>query len=90
VVQILQSRFQTKQVDGRDRILDVARYFRSEATAVAMRDIAEAAGMRTASLYYHFPSKEELFVSVRGMFERHRIGLQDALEQAVKSCDHSS
>jgi len=39
--------------------------------------------MRTASLYYHFPSKEELFVSVRGgMFERHRIGLQDALEQA--------
>jgi len=88
--QILQPDFK-KQVDGRDRILDVAGYFRSEATAVAMRDIAEAAGMRTASLYYHFPSKEELFVSVReGMFERHRIGLQDALEQVVKSCDHSS
>jgi len=74
-----------KQVDGRDHILDVAEALFQERgyTAVAMRDIAEVAGMRTASLYYHFPSKEELFVSVRErMFERHRIGLQDALDQA--------
>ena len=74
-----------KQVDGRDRILDVAEALFQERgyTAVAMREIAEAAGIRTASLYYHFPSKEELFVSVRErMFERHGIGLQDALDQA--------
>jgi len=43
-------------------------------TAVAMRDIAEAAGMRTASLYYHFPSKEELFVSVRGCLSVIELG----------------
>lgn len=74
-----------KQVDGRDRILDVAEalFQKRGYTAIAMRDIAETAGMRSASLYYHFPSKEELFVSVRErMFERHRIGLQYALEQA--------
>jgi len=39
--------------------------------------------MRTASLYYHFPSRGTIRICVReGMFERHRIGLQDALEQA--------
>jgi len=31
-----------------------------------MREIAKAAGMRQASLYYHFPSKEQPFVSVEG------------------------
>lgn len=74
-----------KQADGRDRILDVAEALFQERgyTAVTMRDIAEAAGMRQASLYYHFPSKEELFVSVRErMFERHRVGLHKALERA--------
>lgn len=74
-----------KQADGRDRILDVAEALFQERgyTAVTMRDIAEAVGMRQASLYYHFPSKEELFVSVRErMFERHRVGLHKALERA--------
>ncbi|MEC4816970.1 MAG: TetR/AcrR family transcriptional regulator [Scytonema sp. PMC 1069.18] len=72
-------------MDGRDRILDVVEsLFRERGyTAVTMRDIAKAVGMRQASLYYHFPSKEELFVSVRErMFERHRVGLQNAIEQA--------
>jgi len=65
-----------KQVDGRDRILDVAEGLFQERgyTAVAMRDIAEAAGMRTASLYYHFPSKEELFVSGRGCLSVIELG----------------
>jgi len=61
-------------VDGRDRILDVALFQERGYTAVAMRDIAEAAGMRTASLYYHFPSKEELFVSVRGCLSVIELG----------------
>lgn len=75
-------------MDGRDRILDVAEALFQERgyTAVAMRDIAKAAQMRTASLYYHFPSKEQLFISVRErMFERHRVGIQHALEQADKT-----
>jgi AcrR family transcriptional regulator len=74
-----------KQVDGRDRILDVAEslFQKRGYTAVTMRDISQAVGMRQASLYYHFPSKEQLFVSMRErMFERHRFGLQNALGQA--------
>lgn len=76
-----------KQADGHDRILDVAESLFQERgyTAITMRDIAKAAGMRTASLYYHFPSKEQLFVSVRErMFERHRVGLQYTMEQTDK------
>ena len=32
--------------------------------ATSIRDVASAAGMTSASLYYHFPSKEEMFVAV--------------------------
>ncbi len=34
--------------------------------ATSMRDLAAAAGLMPASLYHHFSSKEELFVSVAG------------------------
>ncbi|MGO9683364.1 MAG: TetR/AcrR family transcriptional regulator [Beijerinckiaceae bacterium] len=33
----------------------------------SIRDIASAVGMTTASLYYHFSSKDELFVGVHGL-----------------------
>ncbi|MBI3992472.1 MAG: TetR/AcrR family transcriptional regulator [Candidatus Lambdaproteobacteria bacterium] len=33
-------------------------------TATSMRDIAAAAGMKAGSIYYHFPSKEHLFLAV--------------------------
>lgn len=33
---------------------------------VSIRDIAKAVSMTTASLYYHFASKDELFVAVHG------------------------
>jgi TetR/AcrR family transcriptional regulator, cholesterol catabolism regulator len=33
----------------------------------SIRDIAGAVGMTTASLYYHFSSKDELFVGVHGL-----------------------
>ncbi len=32
--------------------------------ATSIRDVAAAAGMNSASLYYHFPSKEEMFIAV--------------------------
>jgi TetR/AcrR family transcriptional regulator, cholesterol catabolism regulator len=73
-----------KQSDGRHRILDVAEsLFQARGyNAVTMRDIAKAVGMRQASLYYHFSSKEELFVSVRErLFERHRVGLQNVVSR---------
>ncbi|WP_209428507.1 TetR/AcrR family transcriptional regulator [Pararhodobacter sp. SW119] len=48
------------------QILDIAaRHFRTRGyAAVSMRDIATEAGMRTPSLYYHFPSKDDLVIAV--------------------------
>jgi AcrR family transcriptional regulator len=48
-----------------------------------MQNIAEAVGIRQASLYYHFPSKEQLFVAVtEKAFVRHQQGLQQAIDSA--------
>ncbi len=79
--------FSPKEVSssGRDRVLDEAgRLFRKRGyNAVTMRDIAVEVGIRQASLYYHFPSKEQLFVAVtERVFEHHRIGLQQAIQNA--------
>jgi TetR/AcrR family transcriptional regulator, cholesterol catabolism regulator len=69
-------------LSGRERILDKAeRLFRTSGyNGVSMRDIALDVGIKQASLYYHFPGKEQLFVAVTELvFERHRIGLQQAI-----------
>jgi AcrR family transcriptional regulator len=52
--------------DSRRHILDcAARIFREKGYAAAsLRDIANAAGMRTASMYYHFGSKDEIVAEV--------------------------
>ncbi|SHL90605.1 transcriptional regulator, TetR family [Roseovarius litoreus] len=49
-----------------DQIMDIAaRQFRARGyAAVSLRDIATEAGMRTPSLYYHFPSKDDLVIAV--------------------------
>jgi AcrR family transcriptional regulator len=51
---------------GRDRILNVARdlFIERGFTEVSMQQIAEAANLRKASIYHHFPSKVDLFVAV--------------------------
>lgn len=74
------------QLAARERVLQAAERLFSERgyAAVTLRDIAEALGIRQASLYYHAPGgKEELFVQVteRGL-ERHRAGLDSAISQA--------
>ena len=68
---------------ARERVLTTAEKLFSERgyAAVTLRDIADALGMKQASLYYHVPGgKEALFVEVtlRGM-ERHRAGLEAAI-----------
>ena len=52
--------------ESRRHILDcAARIFREQGYAAAsLRDIADAAGMRTASIYYHFGSKDEIVAEV--------------------------
>jgi len=71
---------------ARERLLDVAeRLFQERGLArVTMRDIADAAGVRQASLYHHAPrGKAQLY---REVFERmiahHRAGLEAALMAA--------
>jgi len=74
--------------DSRRQILDcAARIFRAKGYAAAsLRDIAEAAGMRTASMYYHFGSKDEIVaevlnIAVRTVFAEVRASL-DAVQKA--------
>lgn len=57
---------QKKSAATRERVLDAAaRAFREHGyAATTLNDIADAAGLKTASLYYHFSSKEELVEEV--------------------------
>jgi AcrR family transcriptional regulator len=68
------------------RILDVADELFSKRgyTGVRLRDIANALGMKHASLYYYAPGgKEQLFVQVMERnFQRHYNGLTTAITEA--------
>ena len=50
----------------RQHVLDcAARLFRMQGyAATSLRDIAAASGMKPGSLYYHFPSKEEIVIEI--------------------------
>lgn len=76
----------TTHQDARERVLNTAEKLFTEHgyAAVTLRDIAQALGIKQASLYYHVPGgKEALFVEVmRRSFERHRDGLHQALQAA--------
>jgi AcrR family transcriptional regulator len=52
--------------------------------AISMRDIAAAAGMEPGSLYYHFRSKEELFLAVH---EDAVNAIATAVERAIAPHD---
>ena len=72
--------------DSTQRILDVAEalFMDRGYSAITLRDIADELGIKQASLYYHFPGgKEQIFVAMaERLFERHREGLEAALEDA--------
>lgn len=69
--------------ESRLRVLTVAEKLFHERgySAVSMRDIARALGIKQASLYYHVPQgKEQLYVEVMiRNFERHGVGLRDSM-----------
>lgn len=75
--------------ETRNQILQVAEelFAARGYSAVKLRDIANAVGMKHASLYYYMPGgKEQLFVHVfEYSFERHQRGVIDAIETAGPS-----
>jgi AcrR family transcriptional regulator len=62
-----------RQDNRRGQLLDAAaaRFRARGFHAVTMRDIAREAGMIAGSIYYHFPSKEVLFLAVYEEGVRH-------------------
>lgn len=68
--------------NGRRRILEVAEKLFTEQgfNAVSIRDIARRCEVTNAALYYHFPSKAELFEEV---LEHHAKRLDDRMRAAV-------
>ncbi|MEN2980013.1 TetR/AcrR family transcriptional regulator [Tistrella bauzanensis] len=75
-----------RQNNRRDKLLQAAAHlFASQGyEATSMRDIASAVGMLPGSVYYHFPSKEDLFVAVHDEGMRQ---ITDAVEAAIAGID---
>ena len=59
-------------------IVDAAAHMLASDPATPMQDIAEAAGIHRATLYRHFPAREDLIAAL------HRRALEDA-EEAVRA-----
>jgi AcrR family transcriptional regulator len=78
--------------DSRERVLAAAEKLFTERgyTAVTLKDIADALGIRQASLYYHAPGgKESLFIEVtERILHRYREGLQHAIASAGPDIRH--
>ncbi|MEZ4562895.1 MAG: helix-turn-helix domain-containing protein [Thermomicrobiales bacterium] len=84
------------QAGGRARILQVARaaFVERGYAAVSMQELADAAGLTKAAIYYHFRDKQELFEAVviaemerihQGLAEQIALGppLRSQLERIV-------
>jgi len=78
--------YQPDVSSARERVLDVAEtlFMQHGYAGVTLKHIANALGMKQASLYYHAPGgKEELFVAVtERALERHQQGLEAAIKNA--------
>ena len=89
----IHKRVKSPVVDGQDEvnrrqalIRASARLFREKGfEATTVRDIAEAVGMRSGSLFYHFKNKQEILKAV--MEEGLRQGL-DRTEESLKSAQN--
>jgi AcrR family transcriptional regulator len=71
---------------GKQRLLEVAEklFTQHGYLAVSIRDIASAAGVTNAALYYHFPNKDALFDEV---IEHHADKLAQSLQVAGSNAD---
>ena len=70
----------------RPQLLDAAacHFAESGYDAASMREIAAAAGMKAGSMYYYFPSKEDLLVAV------HEEGIRRMSEEVLASLEGQS
>jgi AcrR family transcriptional regulator len=76
---------ETKSARTRRRILDAAaEVFSEQGYGARLSDIAERAGMKTGSLYYHFDSREDLVGEVL------RLGIDGAWDQVAAAVDQLS
>jgi AcrR family transcriptional regulator len=77
-----------KGTKRRDSIVDEATRLFAERgyEGASMADLAERVGLRKASLFHHFPSKEQLYAAV---LERPVRDVRDAMENAAKATDGS-
>jgi AcrR family transcriptional regulator len=64
----------------RERILEAAtnQFYVRGYHAASMKELADEAGVRSATLYYHFPSKEEMLVEIMGSTLDELIATVDA------------
>jgi Transcriptional regulator len=74
---------------GRDGVLDIAaRLFREQGYgSVSLRKIAEAAGIKAGSIYYHFGSKDEI---VAGVLDAGIQVVHESMRQAVSALPEGS
>ncbi len=75
-----------RQDNRRDLILDVAAalFCQNGYHGTSMRDIARDVGMLPGSIYYHFPSKEEILLAV---YEEGVKRIESLVDQAVGETD---
>ncbi len=81
----------SKSEVSRQRILDAAaKTFRDKGyVATRLQDIAEAAGLRAGSIYYHFASKEQILEAVFEIGTRRLRGsVSDAVDALPASATH--
>ncbi len=71
-----------QEADSRRRIMDVAAelFLERGVDGGSLRQIAELAGMKAGSIYYHFASKNDLLVAI---FERGIAVMVDAFDEAT-------
>lgn len=73
---------ETKSERTRRRILDAAaEVFSEQGYSARLSDIADRAGMKAGSLYYHFDSREDLVAEVL------RLGIEGAWDQVANAMD---
>jgi len=78
-----------KTIKTRDRIINAAIILFSDKgySKISMRDIAEKVGIKAASLYNHFKSKEEILHTLYDYFFENQYKARPNIEELVKQVE---